>query len=497
MTVAIVVYILIVTAPLIAAAALTEKFLRLWSLPVRGAWTVTALLIALIGGRTITQQLIAPHATFSGTGINIVAAGPTTPIASTSFALAKFHELMSLPRTAAAYASHLVGPTHNISLAILWLTMSGVMLALIFVVYSRIRRARQQWSVANFAGHRVRVAPNTGPAVAGIFRPEIVVPQWMLNGPPDDSQLIVMHEMEHRSAHDPVLLAAMWGLVALFPWHPGAWYCLARARLAIEIDCDARVVGKGASLKNYAQLLVNQARARLSAPAHLWLGATSLLEPSSHLERRLRAMVTPDNNDSAKRPYMRALRSASYIAIVSTLAIAACESHVPTAADISGLDATSAQKNVSQLFSADPQLTTYYINDVAVSAEKAQAIASDSIAQINIVRSKQPGGEQQIRLTTVSDLAPGQKWTATPMTSGTNRVFFVKRDTAGEVPLMKTPGAQPLLVVNGVVVTSAEFDALSPANIVSMEVLKQGSAALARYTDPRAKNGVISITVKH
>ncbi|MEO7104518.1 MAG: M56 family metallopeptidase, partial [Gemmatimonadaceae bacterium] len=277
MTVAIIVYILIVTVPLIAAAALTEKLFRLWSLPVRGAWAVTALLIALIGGRTVTQQLIAPDATLSITGINIATTGQTAPTGSPSLVLATLHELMSVPRTAAAYASHFVGPTPNISLTILWLVMSCGMLALICIVYSRVRRARQQWSVADFAGHRVRVAPNAGPAVVGIFRPEIVVPQWMLNGHPDDSQLIIMHEMEHRSARDPVLLAAMWGLVALFPWHPGAWYCLARTRLAIEIDCDARVVGKGASLKNYAQLLVNQARARIGAPVHLWLGATSLL----------------------------------------------------------------------------------------------------------------------------------------------------------------------------------------------------------------------------
>jgi len=532
MTVAIIVYILIVTVPLIAAAALTEKLLRLWSLPVRGAWAVTALLIALIGGRTVTQQLIAPHAPLSITGINIAATGQTTAIGSTSLLLAASHELMSMPRTAAAYASHLVGPTPNISLAILWLIMSGVMLALIFVVYSRVRHARQQWSFVDFAGHRVRVAPNTGPAVVGIFRPEIVVPRWMLDGHPDDSQLIIMHEMEHRCAHDPVLLAAMWGLVALFPWHPGAWYCLARIRLAIEIDCDARVVGKGASLKNYAQLLVNQARARLGAPTHLWLGATSLLEPASHLERRLRAMVTPDNKDSAKQPYMRALRSASYIALVSTLAIAACESHVPTAADISGLDATSAQQNVSRAFTTDQQQSTFYVNGVAVSADKAKAISSDSIATISVVRSKQPGGEQQIRLLTLSGVALGQNGKAmgshtgtlvfksfpaaitlrstdeaSPTPSGARQVFLTQRVTAsttggtvkfhpiGEA-VLTTPGAHPLFLINGVVATTAQFKAINPSNIASVEVTK-GAAALKQYTDPQAQNGVVSITLKH
>ena len=74
MTVAIVVYILMVTVPLVGAAALTERLFRLWSLPVRGAWAVTALLIALIGGRTITQQLVAPPTIPTAT-INVIASG--------------------------------------------------------------------------------------------------------------------------------------------------------------------------------------------------------------------------------------------------------------------------------------------------------------------------------------------------------------------------------------------------------------------------------------
>lgn len=502
MTVAIIIYILIVTLPLIAAAALTEKLFRLWSIPVRGAWAATALLIALIGGRTVTQQLLAPHAVLSVTGINIAATASATPTVKASVALAALRDLMSLPRTAAAHASHLVGPTSNSSLAILWLVMSGLILALIGVVYSRVRRARQEWSVADFAGQRVRVAPNAGPAVVGILRPEIVVPRWMLDGHPDDSQLIVMHEMEHRAAHDPVLLAAMWGLVALFPWHPGAWYCLARTRLAIEIDCDARVVGNGASLKSYAQLLVNQASARLGAPVHMWLGATSLLEPSSHLERRLRAMVIPDNEHSAKRPFARALRSASYIAIVSTLAIAACESHVPTAADISGLDAASAEKNVRQAFVIDAKQPTFYVNDVVVSAERAKAIPSDSISTINFVRSKQPGGEQQIRLETLSGehrihtvtLPLSLARAGTHMVLGSQAVS-VKYSSTGK-RFVTTPAAEPLFLIDGVVATTAQYKALNPANIESVEVTK-GAAALKQSSDPRASNGIVSITLKH
>lgn len=496
MTVAIVVYILMVTVPLVGAAALTERLFRLWSLPVRGAWAVTALLIALIGGRTITQQLVAPPTIPTAT-INVIASGGSPSTGSASSLLMAARDLISLPRAGAAYAAHIVGPTPNRSLAILWCLLSVAMLAMVCAVYARVWRARREWSVVDFAGHRVRVSPNVGPAVVGIFRPEIVVPRWVLDAQSEDSRLIVMHEMEHRAARDPLLLAAMWGLVSLFPWHPGAWYCLARTRLAIEIDCDARVVGQGASLRTYAQLLVNQAKARLTAPMHLWLGATSLLEPSSHLERRLRAMIIPDSAPQIRRPLSRYLRTASYVAIVSTIAIAACESHVPTAADISGLDATSAQKNATRAFVTDAKQPTFYVNGVAVTEAKAKSISADSIASISVVRSTQPAGDQQIRIVTLQRLS--QAGTALSSHTDTVRFNMLPRQgvkVAEPIAIGTNSLTDPLLLIDGVVATAVQYKALNPGDIASVEVLK-GPAALKQSTDPHARNGIISITLKH
>lgn len=497
MTVAIIVYILIVTAPLVGAAILTERLCRLWSLPVRGAWSVAALLIVLIGGRTLTQQLIAPQAVTAITAINVAnVAAPTTMSRVASIQVVA-NELMSLPRNAAAYTAHVVGPAQNRSLLILWCVMSAAMLALICFVYTRVWYARRAWNIVDFAGHTVRVAPHAGPAVVGLFNPEIVVPRWVLEARPEDSHLIVMHEMEHKAARDPLLLAAMWGLVALVPWHPGAWYCLARTRLAIELDCDARVVGRGASLKTYAQLLVNQARERLAAPMHLWLGATSLLEPSSHLERRLRAMIVPNTPRPARRTFARYLRAASYVAIVSTAVIAACESHVPTAADISGLDAASAQKNAARAFVSDGKQPTFYLNGVAVSEGRAKAIAADSIGSIRIVRAKQPAGEQQVRIVTIDKL----KQDGTLLSSHTDTVTFkmLPRDRAHVVVLGladKISVSDVAITIDGVVADAAAYKALNPNDIATVDVIK-GPAALKESTDPRAKNGLIRITLRH
>ncbi len=494
MTVAIIVYILLVTVPLVGAAALTEKLCRLWSLPVRGAWAVTALAIALVGGRTITQQLLASNGPASITTLKYVESA--TPITPTGVAgvHAIVEEMMSLPRTAAAYVAHATGRASNLPLAILWCVMSVAVLILVCIVYLRVWQARHSWSIVDFSGQRVRVAPHAGPAVIGLFRPEIVVPRWVLDAQLEDSQLIVMHEMEHRAARDPLLLAAMWTLVALFPWHPGAWYCLARTRLAIELDCDARVMGHGASLGTYAQLLVNQARLRLGAPMHLWLGATSLLEPSSHLERRLRAMIVPDNSNTARKPAARYLRTASYVAIIATIAIAACESHVPTAADISGLDAASAQKDAARILSVT--VPTYYVDGVHVSDEKAKSIAADSIGAITVSRSTEPGG-QQIRIMTVQAL--GKDGTPLLSRSHTVTLTYLPDDSArsGErLAAGSKSRGDPMFFVDGVAAESSVLQTLQSSQIDKIEVLK-GPAALKMSTDPRAKNGIVMVTLKH
>ncbi len=502
MTAAIVVYVLIVTLPFVAAAALTEKIFRLWSWPVRGIWAVTALLIVSFGGRAVVQQSSAAPAVPIGSIHTArvtyqVAAGSAVGIEQT------VDRVTAFPRSAAAYVAHELGPVPNQALAVLWCVMTVAMLMLVCLVYARVWRIRSGWKMAEFAGQHVRVSPHVGPAVIGLIRPEIVVPRWMLDSDADANHLVVMHEKEHRDAHDPLLLAAMWALVALIPWHPGAWYCLARTRLAIELDCDARVVKRGASLRTYAQLLVQQARVRLNAPSHIWLGATSLLEPSSHLERRLNAMIRPDMNSRLQRPVARYLRSLSCLAIVSTLAVAACESHVPTADDITGLDAASAEKNARYVSIFDKQPVTYYVDEIKVSADSAHAISAADISAITV--SKQ-GPQQTVRMVTMPDMAR----IGHPSDTSADSLSTKRHGPTFTVHVVKRVGAigqsdtvvhhnQPFsgaVIIDGVSADLAAMQSLNPSQIATVEVIK-GAAAMQQTADPRAKDGVILITLKH
>jgi TonB family protein len=71
------------------------------------------------------------------------------------------------------------------------------------------------------------------------------------------------------------------------PWNPALWFQARRLRLAIEMDCDARVLRAHPSAERYGMLLLTIAQRRsVAAP----MFAPMLSEPSSQLERRILAM---------------------------------------------------------------------------------------------------------------------------------------------------------------------------------------------------------------
>ena len=126
-----------------------------------------------------------------------------------------------------------------------WLVATASLTFLFLLVHARFGRARRHWPLADLHGTRVRVAPSTGPVVIGLVRPEIVVPQWMLDRDSRDQRVVIAHEAEHVRARDTLLLTAGWITVVLMPWNAALWFMLSRLRLAIELDCDARVLRGG------------------------------------------------------------------------------------------------------------------------------------------------------------------------------------------------------------------------------------------------------------
>jgi hypothetical protein len=173
-----------------------------------------------------------------------------------------------------------------------WLVLSLMALAWVVLSQRRLARSRRSWRRTLLGGREVEVSPDFGPAVVGVLRPAIVVPEWATTLKPAELELILRHETEHLSRHDSRLLAILVGCIVIMPWQPFLWLQLAGLRLAIEFDCDQRVLAT-APRHRYADLLLSLAeRCRWPGTAVTWgLPLVTLWRRPSQLESRLRAIL--------------------------------------------------------------------------------------------------------------------------------------------------------------------------------------------------------------
>jgi hypothetical protein len=128
------------------------------------------------------------------------------------------------------------------------------------------------------------------------------------------------HELEHLSAGDPKLLLFAGVMLVLFPWNAALWLMTRRLRLAIEIDCDSRVVRGSDAADEYGLFLVAVGERR----AHGLFLAASLAERRSSLERRIYAMTS-------LRPRYPILASLPFAALALGATVLAAQTPTPPA----------------------------------------------------------------------------------------------------------------------------------------------------------------------
>ena len=145
-------------------------------------------------------------------------------------------------------------------------------------------------------GIPVVVTESIGPATVGFFRLRVLVPRWVLGLPEMQRRFVIRHEEEHRRAHDARTLLLPSLLLVLVPWNLALWWQLRRLSLAIEIDCDKRVVSQLGNENTYGELLLNIAQATSRGPR---------LQPGfvgrGDLELRLRTLLAPTRLSRAMR----------------------------------------------------------------------------------------------------------------------------------------------------------------------------------------------------
>ncbi|HEY5060577.1 MAG TPA: M56 family metallopeptidase, partial [Gemmatimonadaceae bacterium] len=410
------------------------------------------------------------------------------------------HSIDAPLRAAVAAVNRALSPAANVY-AGSFASAATLGLALVLVgVGRRFRRARGTWPVVALGGVDVRVAPRIGPVVIGLLRPEIVVPRWLLTRNADEQRMVVTHENEHVRARDPLLLGIAWAAVIAAPWNPAVWYMLSRLRLAVELDCDARVLRRGTAPRLYGALLIDVAQ----HASGLQLSALALADDSSHLHQRILAM-------KPTTPRFARLRAGLAASLALCGVLAACEATLPTDSDVEHMDVANVTKIARALAQARHADTTvnYTINGAAATLAEAKARAGTELSDVQFVIVPD-GNPTQINLKTRK--AVNDKVLAHVVADGADSVRVRRRasmdgmDGEWKTPVaalvgapvaMKSPSKTAftgLIFIDGVRSTESQMRSLGPTQIESVEVLK-GAAAAQEYGTDAAK-GVIVIKTK-
>jgi len=295
MLVSLMVYVLAVSFLLGLAAWAFERAMRVFAFPTRWIWAG-----AMAGSVGYTLAAILRPATSSPPLGTVVA----TPLDALLVPVVR-----SITRLADASPA---GIDLELLLGASWAVLTLAVAAVLLRAHLRLRSDRSTWTPAELDGRDVLVSEDLGPGVVGWIRSVIVMPRWAFGMPPEERELMLQHEGEHCHAGDTRVAGLSLLLLMLLPWNLPLWWQVHRLRLAIEIDCDHRVLHRSADVKRYAMLLV-EIGARGTASR---LSALAFARPIPSIERRILAMT--DTRDDPRYIRMIGLTLLSALLVVAS-----------------------------------------------------------------------------------------------------------------------------------------------------------------------------------
>ena len=193
------------------------------------------------------------------------------------------------------------------------------------------------------------------------------------------------------------------------------------------------------------------------------------------------------------------VRTVAAGAVASLALLAACEANLPTADEMDRMTASSATAAAGRVALVDTMAVTYYVNGVVTAKDAANAIPSDSIASVNVMKTTTGGSQVRIATRQPGDAPVGvtRKMNVDPAVTlaGSPVNVVTTTDPAMTRVIIPSKTFTGLLIVDGVVRESSAMTTLAPDQIESINVIK-GAAATARFSDPRAANGVLEIALK-
>lgn len=289
-------YCTAVSALLGLGALALERGMSALGLPTRFAWAGAVLLSAALpfGLPALLDPRLPPPPQEAGTAALGALESTAAPLAAAAPTALQSADLLLLPA---------------------WLLASTALLLTGCALLVVLRLRRLGWRRAVVAGEPVLVSPATGPAVVGFLRGRIVLPAWALEWDEQSQRLMVEHEREHLRARDPLLFLLALAAVAVVPWNAALWWQLRRLRLAMEVDCDARVLRRRPDVHAYGILLLEVGRVAASPRVPV----LALTEPPSFLERRIRTMTSRTARRRVRRAVLAAALCAGSVVLAAAL----------------------------------------------------------------------------------------------------------------------------------------------------------------------------------
>lgn len=490
-------YCVLASSVLMVAGLAFERAARLLRLGTRGTWAgVLALTVVLAisapfridQSRSINVAEAAADGSSDAALVSVsesgLAAGPHALVDEAIGRILK----ATLPFGSGAWGASLIS---------LWAVLTGALAIGTVLMLVRSGRARRRWPLASVSGECVKVSPRWGPAVVGLLRPEIVVPRWLTSSSESEQRMAVLHEREHMRAGDPRLLAFGYAVALLLPWNPFVWWMHLRLRLAVEMDCDRRVLRHGVPARAYGSFLIDIAENNVGP----LLGAAALASSKPILERRLSAMTIPT-------PRFAVPRAVFVVALGAGAMLAACEAHLPSDIEVPAPDVIAEDSGLQT--SVEPRAeedVQYFVDGAEVEAVEVSALEPSRIASVSVHKGPEgkridiellpEGAAPRAPLREVAESAGAEP---SLDRAGLAEPGLAEPEVAAEQEgrVVRASGATEftgLIVVDGEIADQATMQALDPDRIERVEVIK-GPKAQSLYSDPAAARGVIKITTK-
>src|SRR5512133_871596 len=292
-------YSLVVGVLIAVAARLAERAALVLGRTTRYVWVVAMLLmlgtsIGSLGFRAYEQQR-ANAATATQSDATAAASVPAAwwqSLIPAEASTARTSVATALRQRIAAWTERL--SPFDLTVFVVWALLTTFVGALVLHATLEGRRLLHASEAREMKGMRVLVTDALGPAAVGLGATAVLLPRWALELEDQLLDLVLRHEREHLEARDPALLFYGLVFIVLLPWLLPLWWAWQRLRLAIEVDCDARLLRNERDTKRYAQLLLLMSQ-RIAGPRSAlppFITVTAPLQPElTHLATRIRIMT--------------------------------------------------------------------------------------------------------------------------------------------------------------------------------------------------------------